>query len=142
MPNFFRITNLGENVLEDTPINLDFVEQEILFLLVNEGPLTLNQITSNLQIEASINILSFRVQTILNSLESKDLVTSFKAPIVSKERGPLKSHPTTGFKDTKRRALMGSFSPEERLEDEDLSEFIIFEEPDVKFRVDTVISPN
>ncbi len=142
MPNFFRITNEGKNILEDQPIGLDFVEQEILFLLDNEGPLSLSQITSNLQIEVSINILSFRVQKTLNGLESRDFITSFKAPIVSRERGPLKSHPTTGFQDTKRRALRGSFSTEERLEDQDLSEFIIFEEPDIKFRMDTVISPN
>jgi len=140
MVELFKITNLGENILEDNPASLEFVEQEILFLLEDEGPLTVKQITSNLQVEGGINIISFRVQKTLDRLDDKGTIISFDAPLPSKAKGRL-SHPTLGFQDTATRARVGFFSPEERLEDQDLSEFIRFSQPDVKFRTDKM-SPN
>ncbi len=142
MAKAFMVTDLGRNAFQDP--GLSFVEQEIISLVEADGPLTAEQITFGLQIESNINILGFRVQKTLDDLEDNGLVKSFRKAIPLQNRLRTDEESiggTLGFQDTSKRVMVGRFSREERLEDLDLSEFITFDQPDVKFRTDKM-SPN
>ena len=142
MAKVFMVTDLGRNAFQDP--GLSFVEQEIISLVEADGPLTAEQITFGLQVESNINIINFRVQKTLDDLEDNGLVKSFRKaiPLLNRlRRDDEAMGGTTGFQDTSKRVIVGRFTREERLEDRDLSGFITFDQPDVKFRTDKM-SPN